>query len=68
MTGRRGERPIDPKRGPGLTGAMLEAWHRRSLAHLTLPMVKLPVPYLNPRLPRRTDWYDSGEAQPTLHR
>jgi hypothetical protein len=47
---------------------MLEAWHRRSLAHLTLPMVKLPVPYLNPRLPRRTDWYDSGEAQPTLHR
>lgn len=37
------------------------------LVHRTLLMVKLPALYLNPRLPRRTDWYDSGEAQPALH-
>jgi hypothetical protein len=37
------------------------------LVHRTLLMVKLPALYLNPRLPRRTDWYDSGEAQPAVH-
>jgi hypothetical protein len=37
------------------------------LVHRTLLMVKLPALYLNPRLPRRTDWYDSGEAGPLLH-
>ncbi|MEA3008329.1 MAG: hypothetical protein QOJ91_21 [Sphingomonadales bacterium] len=36
------------------------------LVHRTLLMVKLPALYLNPRLPRRTDWYDAGEA-PTLN-
>jgi hypothetical protein len=36
------------------------------LVHRTLLMVKLPALYLNPRLERRTDWYDSGEAQTTL--
>lgn len=33
--------------------------------HRTLLTVKLPALYLNPRLPRRTDWYDAGEARPT---
>jgi hypothetical protein len=37
------------------------------LVHRTLLMVKLPALYLNPRLPRRTDWYDSGEAGPGRH-
>jgi hypothetical protein len=37
------------------------------LVHRTLLMVKLPALYLNPRLSRRTDWYDAGEAGPTLH-
>lgn len=35
--------------------------------HRTLLTVKLPALYLNPRLPRRTDWHDAGEAQPALH-
>jgi hypothetical protein len=35
--------------------------------HRTLLTVKLPALYLNPRLPRRTDWQDAGEAQPILH-
>lgn len=38
-----------------------------AFVHRTLLTVKLPALYLNPRLPRRTDWHDSGEAQPTLH-
>lgn len=37
------------------------------LVHRTLLMVKLPALYLNPRLPRCTEWYDSGEAQAALH-
>jgi hypothetical protein len=37
------------------------------LVHRTLLMVKLPALYLNPRLPRRADWYDAREAQPILH-
>ncbi|MET1112439.1 MAG: ferritin-like domain-containing protein [Allosphingosinicella sp.] len=37
------------------------------LVHRTLLMVKLPALYLNPRLPRRADWYDAGEAQPVLN-
>jgi hypothetical protein len=35
-----------------------------ALVHRTLLTVKLPALYLNPRLRRRTDWYDDGE---TLH-
>lgn len=38
-----------------------------ALVHRTLLTVKLPALYLNPRLRRRTDWYDSGEATATLH-
>jgi hypothetical protein len=38
-----------------------------ALVHKTLLTVKLPALYLNPRLPRRTDWQDAGEAQSTLH-
>jgi uncharacterized protein (UPF0297 family) len=37
-----------------------------ALVHRTLLTVKLPALYFNPRLPRRTDWYDSGEAGETL--
>jgi hypothetical protein len=37
------------------------------LVHRTLLMVKLPSLYLNPRLQRRTDWYDWAEAQPAVH-
>jgi hypothetical protein len=37
-----------------------------ALVHRTLLTVKLPALYLNPRLSRRTDWYDTGEAA-TLH-
>ena len=38
-----------------------------AFVHRALLTVKLPALYLNPRLPRRTDWHDAGEAQPTLH-
>jgi hypothetical protein len=34
-----------------------------ALVHRTLLTVKLPALYLNPRLPRRTDWQDASEAQ-----
>ncbi|HEX6376441.1 MAG TPA: ferritin-like domain-containing protein [Allosphingosinicella sp.] len=35
--------------------------------HRTLLTVKLPALYLNPRLPRRTDWHDAGEAGAAVH-
>jgi hypothetical protein len=38
-----------------------------ALVHSTLLAVKLPALYLNPRLPRRTDWQDAGEAEPLLN-
>jgi hypothetical protein len=38
-----------------------------ALVHKTLLTVKLPALYLNPRLPRRTEWQDAGEAGATLH-
>jgi hypothetical protein len=38
-----------------------------ALVHRTLLTVKLPALYLNPRLPRRTDWQDAGEPWSTLH-
>jgi hypothetical protein len=38
-----------------------------ALVHRTLLTVKLPALYLNPRLPRRTDWQDAGEAETALH-
>ena len=38
-----------------------------ALVHRTLLTVKLPALYLNPRLERRTDWHDEGEAAGTLH-
>ncbi len=38
-----------------------------ALVHRTLLTVKLPALYLNPRLPRRTDWQDTGEAQSAPH-
>ena len=38
-----------------------------ALVHKTLLTVKLPALYLNPRLPRRSDWYDSGESGTTMH-
>jgi hypothetical protein len=38
-----------------------------ALVHRTLLTVKLPALYLNPRLPRRTDWQDAGEARQALH-
>jgi hypothetical protein len=38
-----------------------------ALVHKTLLTVKLPALYLNPRLPRRTDWQDAGETQPMVH-
>lgn len=38
-----------------------------ALVHRTLLTVKLPALYLNPRLKRRADWYDSAEAAGTLH-
>jgi uncharacterized protein (UPF0297 family) len=38
-----------------------------ALVHRTLLTVKLPALYLNPRLERRTDWQDAGEAGATLH-
>lgn len=39
-----------------------DAW-----VHRTLLTVKLPALYFNPRLPRRTDWYDAAETQPAAH-
>jgi hypothetical protein len=38
-----------------------------ALVHRTLLTVKLPALYLNPRLPRRTDWQDAGETWTTVH-
>jgi hypothetical protein len=38
-----------------------------ALVHRTLLTVKLPTLYLNPRLPRRTEWQDAGEGQPIRH-
>lgn len=38
-----------------------------ALVHRTLLTVKLPGLYLNPRLPRRTEWYDKGESQGTVN-
>ncbi|MEA3051210.1 MAG: hypothetical protein QOG72_113 [Sphingomonadales bacterium] len=38
-----------------------------ALVHRTLLTVKLPALYLNPWLPRRTDWQDSGEAKAALY-
>jgi hypothetical protein len=37
------------------------------LVHRTLLTIKLPALFLNPRLPRRTDWHDAGEPAATLH-
>ena len=37
-----------------------------ALVHRTLLTVKLPALYLNPRLPRRTDWQDAGEMEPAV--
>ncbi|MEA3065529.1 MAG: hypothetical protein QOJ27_1981 [Sphingomonadales bacterium] len=38
-----------------------------ALVHKTLLSVKLPALSLNPRLPRRTEWQDEGEARSTTH-
>jgi hypothetical protein len=37
-----------------------------AMVHKTLLMVKLPALYLNPRLPRRTEWADAGEPAGSL--
>jgi hypothetical protein len=37
-----------------------------ALVHRTLLMVKLPALYLNPRLPRRSDWADADEPAGAL--
>lgn len=40
-------------------------WAERAadwLVHKTLTTLKLPLLFLNPRLPRRTGWLDAGEA------
>jgi hypothetical protein len=44
---------------PSLREKLADAWVHRSLI-----LVKLPLLYLNPRLKRRRDWYDSGEREP----
>ena len=38
-----------------------------ALVHKTLLLVKLPALYLNPHLPRRSDWADAGEPAGALH-
>ena len=43
---------------PSLRERLADSWVHRSLI-----LVKLPLLYLNPRLRRRTDWYDSAEGQ-----
>ncbi len=45
-------------RMPSLRERLADSWVHRSLI-----LVKLPLLYLNPRLRRRTDWYDSAEGQ-----
>lgn len=45
-------------RMPSLRERLADSWVHRSLI-----LVKLPLLYLNPRLRRRTDWYDSAEDQ-----
>ena len=42
---------------PRLSERLCDFW-----VNLSLMIAKLPVLYFNPRLPRRTDWYDDGEA------
>ncbi|MGQ0559327.1 MAG: ferritin-like domain-containing protein [Sphingosinicella sp.] len=42
----------------------MPSWRERladELVHRTLILIKLPLLYLNPRLARRTHWYDEGE-------
>jgi hypothetical protein len=41
---------------PRLSERLADFWVHRSLI-----LAKLPLLYLNPRLPRRRDWYDAGE-------
>jgi hypothetical protein len=43
---------------PRLSERIADFWVHRSLI-----FAKLPLLYLNRRLPRRTDWYDSGEHE-----
>lgn len=47
-------------------GGKMPSWRERmadAWVHRSLILVKLPLLYLNPRLPRRTDWYDDNEMQ-----
>jgi hypothetical protein len=44
----------EPTRGERLADAFV---------HKTLVTVKVPLLYMNPRLARRTEWYDAGEVQ-----
>jgi hypothetical protein len=48
------------------TGRQPARWHERAIdfwIHRELLFVKLPFLFLNPWLPRRTDWADAGEAE-----
>ena len=47
---------------PTLGEKAADAW-----VHRTLLTVKLPALYLNPRLPRRTEWHDAREVEATVH-
>jgi len=43
---------------PRLRERIADTW-----VHLSLVLAKLPLLYLNPKLGRRRDWYDEGEAE-----